>query len=443
MKKICFTSLGCPRNLVDTEVMVALMQEKGLEVVPNIEDADFCVINTCGFLKEAREEVISVLKDIFSFKKEGAKVIVTGCMVEKFKNELENSFSDIFYFLGAGNVEDITKAVEATEKGSIISKKSFLEKADSKRFLSTPKNYAYLKIAEGCMKRCSYCLIPEIKGPLKSKFIDQIVSEFKSLLDRGVFEVILIAQDLGDYGKDLKSDISLVTLIKELLKIDRDFRIRLMYLYPDSITDDIIEVINQDERIYKYIDIPLQHINNDILKKMKRKTTKEDIISIIEKLRNKIPTIVIRTTLMVGFPSETNEQFHELAMFVKQYKLDRVGVFKYSNEEGVFSYSMEGQIPEEEKEQREKIIYDIQQDISREKNKNLIGQEVKVLIEGYHIEAESLLVGRMWDMAPEVDPIVIINDYDQFDGFDNLYTVQITDVAGVDLVGKIIKKEVI
>ena len=420
--------------------MIALLQKKQMEIVPDIEKADFCIINTCGFLEASRKEAYEVLKEIFELKKKSAKVIVTGCMVEKFKEKLEKDFPEIFYFLGAGNAEQIIEAVESKERGSIIDKKSFLEKEGTFRFLSTPENFAYLKIAEGCCKRCSYCLIPEIKGPLRSKTIESIVREFQDLLDRGVYEILLIAQDLGDYGKDIYKKSALVELLTELLKIKRDFRIRLMYIYPDSITDDLISLIKQDERIYKYVDMPIQHINDNVLKKMRRATSKKQIIEIIEKIRAEIPEIVIRTTLMVGFPSETEEEFSELLDFLEKYRLERVGVFKYSNEKGVPSYLFEGQIPEKIKVQREKKVYKLQQKTANERNKLIVGKKVRVYIEGTHPDSELLLKGRMWDMAPDVDPVVIINDYEKFNGFGKPYLVEITDVVGVDLLGKIIKE---
>lgn len=439
MKKICFTSLGCPRNLVDSEVMIALLQKKGMEITPDISTADFCIVNTCGFLTESRKEAYLVLKEIFESKKTNAKVIVTGCMVEKYKTDLEKDFPDISYFLGAGNAEDIIEAVESKKSGSKITKKSFLESKETPRFLSTPQNYAYLKIAEGCRKRCAYCLIPEIKGPLHSKPIEEVVREFNHLLDQGVYEVILIAQDLGDYGKDLYGKCFLAELLKEILKIKKDFRIRLLYIYPDSLTDEIVDVIGKEERIYKYVDMPIQHINDEILKKMRRSTSKKEIIQIINRLREKVPDIVIRTTIMVGFPSETEEQFSELLQFLEEYRLERVGVFKYSNEEGAAAFSFEGQVSEKVKKHREKKLYFLQQKISQNKNKGLIGKKVEVFVEAVHPDSNMLLKGRMWDMAPEIDPIVIINDYEKFNGFYKPCTVMITDVAGVDLIGKIIK----
>lgn len=438
MSKICFTSLGCPRNLIDSEVMIGILLKEGYEITYKIEEANYCIVNTCGFLSDARKEAIRTIKDIFENKKKSSKVIVTGCMTELFHDQLVSLFPDIFYFLGPGNIEDILFSLKTKEKGKLISKKSFLEKEDTPRFLSTPKNYAYLKIAEGCCKRCSYCLIPFIKGPLKSKTIEQIKNEVISLIEKDVKEVILIAQDLGDWGKDLYKDKRLSDLLKELLSIDKDFKLRLMYLYPDSITDELIDIIASDERIYKYIDMPIQHINDEILKKMRRSTTRSEIIKIIEKLRKKIPNIVLRTTLMVGFPSETEAQFEELVDFLRKYELERVGIFRYSNEKKVLASSFKEQVSAKVKVKREKVLYEIQREIMEKRNRQMIGKKMDVVIEGFHPESKLLLVGRMWDMAPEIDPQVIINDYELFNGFNKTYSLQITDVIGVDLIGKII-----
>lgn len=436
-KKICFTSLGCVRNLVDTEVMMGVLLQEGFEIDSNIRKVDFHIVNTCGFLKEAREEVFAILNEIFKAKKKSSKVIVTGCMVGLFQKELEEKFSEIYFFLGPGDIKNILLALNSPKRGKIVSEQSFLESCDTPRFLSTSSNFAYLKISEGCLKSCSYCLIPKIKGRLKSKTIEQVVLEFRKLLDKNVFEIILIAQDLGDYGKDLSEKGALERLLKEILAIKRDFRVRLLYLYPDSITDDLIKIISSDVRICKYVDIPIQHINDDILKRMRRNISKEKILKTIASLRSKINDIVIRTTLIVGFPGETEGQFHELVEFVKSQRLDRVGIFKYSNEEGTRSFDFQDQVSEKVKEERYKNIHKAQEKIVREKNQKMVGRTLNVFIESYHPDSNLLLMGRDLSSAPEIDPCVIINNPKNFKGFGQCYEVKITGFSGHDLIGEI------
>lgn len=351
--KIFFISLGCPRNLVDSEVMLGILLKAGYEVATELPEADFIVINTCGFLEASRSESMETIEATLNEKKSGAKLIVTGCMVQTHSADIKKSYPAIDYFLGSGDIEGILKAVESTQQGELISRaRSYLEVGEVPRQLSTPKHYAYLKIAEGCRKRCSYCIIPAIKGPLKSKSQEQILKEFKLLLDGGVKEIILIAQDLGDYGRDRGSKElkALIDLLKAMLEIDNPFWLRLLYLYPDEITDELIDLIKSDSRICPYLDMPIQHINNEMLKSMRRTTSREEIIATIEKLRAAVPNVVIRTSLIVGFPGETEEQFNELMEFVKKYPLDNIGVFKYSREPKAPSYDYADQVPEEVKE---------------------------------------------------------------------------------------------
>ena len=282
--KIHFTSLGCARNLVDTEVMLGLVLKAGYELTQDEAEADFLVINTCGFLESARQEALDILDEFFEVKKESAKVVVTGCMVQKHSDTLKEEFPGIHYLLGPGDLENILKALESDHQGeAITSARSFLQWGQIPRQISTPKQYAYLKIAEGCAKRCSFCIIPTIKGPLKSKTEEQVLREFQALLNQGIFEIILIAQDLGDYGKERREKGALERLLREMLKIKGDYWIRLLYLYPDEITDELITVIQSDDRLLPYLDMPLQHINSTILKSMRRKTNREHIIETYEK----------------------------------------------------------------------------------------------------------------------------------------------------------------
>ena len=271
MQKIHFTSLGCPRNLVDSEVMLGILLKAGYEIVPDLEEADYLVVNTCAFLESSRQESKETIQELLDTKKSSAKLIVTGCMVTKHRKEIEELFPGVHYLLGSGDVQGILKAVQSDQKGEEVgSVRSYLEQGEVPRMLSTPKHYAYLKIAEGCRKGCAYCIIPKIKGPLRSKSEEQVLKEFRALLSQGVQEVILIAQDLGDFGKDKEG--SLATLLKKMLQVKGDYWLRLLYLYPDEIDDELIALLQSDKRICPYLDMPIQHINDEILKKMKRHT---------------------------------------------------------------------------------------------------------------------------------------------------------------------------
>lgn len=439
--KVHFISLGCPRNLVDSEVMIGILLRSGYEMTGALEEADYIVINSCGFLEASRQETRDTVTYSLNDRKKEAKVIVTGCMVQTHKEELKNQFPLIDYFLGSGDVEGILKAVQAEEQGELVSNaRSYLEQGEIPRTLSTPKHYAYLKIAEGCRKRCAYCVIPTIKGPLKSKDEAQILKEFQILLGQGVKEVILIAQDLGDYGKEKgsKNLSALLNLIKEMLKDERPFWLRLLYLYPDEITDELIALIKSDKRILPYLDMPIQHINNCILKSMRRATSKEDILSTLQKLRKEIPDISIRTSLIVGFPGETEEDFQELCQFLKENPLDNVGIFKFSREPGSHAHDLADQVPEEVKEDRWNRLMQIQKKTLNKWNKRWIGKKIPVVVEGYHPESKLLMIGRHQGQAPDIDGQVIINDGRLVKSFGSLYLAEVTESHDYDLVAKII-----
>ncbi|MGR3912212.1 MAG: 30S ribosomal protein S12 methylthiotransferase RimO [Candidatus Rhabdochlamydia sp.] len=433
------TSLGCARNLVDSEVMLGILLKAGYEPVAELEEADFLIVNTCGFLQEAREESCQTIDTLLTHKKKGAKVIVAGCMVQKYGPEIRQRFPEVHYFLGSGDMEKILDAVSTPEEGEVISSaKSYLEWGEIPRQLSTPSHFAYLKIAEGCMKRCAFCIIPQIKGPLKSKSMAQVVKEFEALLARGVHEIILIAQDLGDFGKDRKETDALEELLKALLSNPKKFWLRLLYLYPDEITPGIMDLLEKDPRLCQYFDMPIQHVSNKILKSMRRKTSKEHIVDTITTLRNRFPHIVLRTSLMVGFPGETEEDFEELLEFVKTYPLDNIGVFKYSKEEESHSATLPNHIPEEIKQDRFERLVKLQQEILDKRLKSYIGRTLEVIVEGYHPDSPYLMKGRFYGQCPEIDGHIIINDTRAVKSFGKLYQVEITDVAGYDLIGSAI-----
>ncbi len=437
--KFHFTSLGCARNLVDSEVMIGILLKAGYEITGEPREADFLVVNTCGFLESSRQEGIQTIQDLFDLKKKGAKVIVAGCMVQKHSGELKERFPQIHYLLGSGDVEKILDAVRAGEQGQeVTSARSYLEWGEVPRTLSTPKHYAYLKIAEGCKKRCAFCIIPTIKGPLKSKSSQQVLKEFHALLSQGVFEVILIAQDLGDYGKDRKEKGALAALLKEMLKVEKKFWIRLLYLYPDEIDDELIAIIKSDARICPYLDMPIQHINNEMLKAMHRTTSKEEILEILAKLRREVPNVVIRTSLMVGFPGETEEQFEEMVDFVKKVPLDNVGIFKFSLEKEAYAAKLPNQISEAVKQARFEKLAAAQQKSVRQRNQQLIGRKLTAIVEGFHPESNLLLRARYSGQCPEIDGQIIINDGRKVTQFGQLYEVEVTECADYDLIGKVL-----
>jgi ribosomal protein S12 methylthiotransferase len=440
--KIYFISLGCPRNLVDSEVMLGILLRAGYEVAEDLKLADFIVVNTCGFLEASRKESLDTIGNVIKEKKKGAKAIVTGCMVQNKADEIRAVHPGVDYFLGSGDVQGILKAVQSEAQGEIISSaKSYLEAGEVPRKVSTPKHYAYLKIAEGCRKRCAYCIIPDIKGPLKSKSLEQILKEFRLLLKQGAQEIILIAQDLGDFGKDLgyKKTEGLLLLLKELLKEEGDFWLRLLYLYPDEITDELIALMKSDKRICPYLDMPIQHINNTVLKAMRRATNREQITYIIGRLREEIPDICLRTSLIVGFPGETQEQFDELADFVQEFPLDNVGIFTFSQEEGSHAATLPDQLDQKVKEKRQRRLASLQKKVVEKLNRRFIGRRLEVIVEGYHPETELLMVGRHQGQCPEIDGQVLINDKTGVTGFGKRHLVEITDVSGYDLVGRVIR----
>ncbi len=437
--KIHFTSLGCARNLVDSEVMLGILLKAGYEPAEHLEDADFLIVNTCGFLAESRKESCDTIDALLKDRKKAQKSSLPDAWSKNTAQRSAAAFLLFITFLGSGDMEKILDAVQTPEAGTAItSARSYLEWGEVPRQISTPKNYAYLKIAEGCMKRCSFCIIPSIKGPLRSKSIDQVVKEFNALLSQGVHEVILIAQDLGDFGKDRKEKDGLAQLLRPMLATDKKFWLRFLYLYPDEITEEIMQMMEQDTRICRYFDMPIQHINDTILKSMRRKTSKKHIVDTITTLRQRFPDIVLRTSLMVGFPGETEEQFQELIDFVKECPLDNVGIFKYSREEESHSATLPGHLPEEVKQDRFTRLAAVQHEVLQDRQRRFIGKTLDVMVEGYHPDSPYLMRGRFYGQCPEIDGQVIINDGRLVKSFGKLYKVEITDIAGYDLIGQVI-----
>lgn len=448
-KKIMFQSLGCPRNFVDTEVMLGISVQNGLELTQEITEADYLVVNTCGFLESAREESKSAIEELIEEKKESSKLIVTGCMVNLHKDQILHDYPQVDSILGSGAVDKVMETIQTLDGNDerVIQssrRRSFLEQGDTPRFLATPPHYAYLKIAEGCKKSCSFCIIPKIKGRLQSKPIPQLVEEFQALVEYGASEVILIAQDLGDYGKDFKdksSSNNLATLLKALLDSSEnpDLWLRLLYLYPDEITPEIIDIIESDTRICRYLDMPIQHSHDEMLQLMRRKTSAAEICFTIENLRQRLPDVHIRTSLMVGFPGETDEHFEHLLDFVRTQQLENVGVFQYSDEPMAYSSKLPNKVSDEIKQERYERLMQAQLEIVQQRNQERVKNRdrLHVVIEG--LNEDENIVGRYYGQCPDIDGQVILklsNDERIYPG--ERYQVEITDFDDYDLIGKVV-----
>ena len=436
MKKIYFTTLGCSRNTVDSEIILQKLKNHGYKNTLNAKEADFFIVNTCGFLKEARDEAYSILDEIFKSKNKDSKVIITGCMANLYSKDLKERFPDIFSILSAGEIEKILLAMEKPHH--LIDKTSYIQDGDIEKLQTTPTHLSYLKISEGCLKKCSFCIIPKIKGSLQSRSLKSILDEVKYLLDKGVFEINLIAQDLTDFAKDRKEKNALVNLIKEILKIKKDFWLRLLYVYPDELSDEFVDLIKSDERVCRYIDMPVQHINDRVLKLMRRKTSKSQIIQIYEKIKSKMPDFSFRSSIMVGFPTEVEEEFNELLEFIEKYPINNLAVFKYSNEKEAFSYTLENQVDEETKEKRFQLLTQKQYGIIQKNNKKMIGKKLIAIVDGFHKETKFLAEARSHSQAYGVDNTILINDISKIKSFGKVEKIKITDTAGYDLIGTII-----
>ncbi len=424
--KVGFVSLGCSKNLVDTEMMIGLFKKNGYDIVNSPEVADIIVINTCGFIESAKEEAINTILEMAEYKKDNCKyLIVTGCLVERYKEELIKAIPEVDLFIKFSEYETIWEQIENLINSNI--KDGKLEFLD--RVISTGKNYAYLRIAEGCNNFCTFCAIPYIRGRFKSRKIEDILQEAKKLADDGIKELIVIAQDTTKYGIDIYGKPELAKLLHELSKIDGIEWIRFLYAYPETITDELIEEVKNNEKICKYFDIPMQHISDNILKKMNRKSTGASIKNLIRKLRKEIPEVIIRSTLMVGFPGETEEDFEELYAFVKWAKLDKLGCFTYSKEEGTAAYKMENQVYPMTKKKRYNKIMALQQKISEENMEKHIGKTLKVLVEQKGI-------GRSYMDVPDIDGVVYIKGESNINSFENC---KITGIKEYDLIGEVVK----
>ncbi|MDI6604853.1 MAG: 30S ribosomal protein S12 methylthiotransferase RimO [Thermoanaerobacteraceae bacterium] len=408
MDNVGIISLGCAKNTVDSEKMIGLLSKKGYKIVNNENDADIIIINTCGFIESAKRESIETIIEIGKLKAKRLKILIAaGCLSERYKDELLKELPELDAVIGTGDFPQIINVIEKIKMGNKVleyGKANMLDDSNLPRVLSTPGYYGYLKIAEGCNNKCTYCIIPKLRGHYKSTKIENIVSEAESMVSSGVKELILIAQDTTKYGIDLYGKLMLPLLLKRLSEIDNLKWIRILYAYPDSITDELIEEIKTNDKIVKYLDIPLQHSNDNVLKRMKRNTRRKNIEDIIFKLRN-IPGMIIRTTFIVGFPGETEEEYEDLKNFIAEKEFDRLGVFTYSREEDTEAYDMQPQIKESIKLKRYKEIMNLQKKISFNKNQKNIGRKLEVIIEGYE---NDFYYGRSYMDAPEIDDTVLI-----------------------------------
>lgn len=437
-RKVGMISLGCPKNQVDGEALLAKLKKAGYEIVNNIEDSDVMIVNTCGFIEQAKKEAIDTILEVAEYKNAGliSAIVVTGCLAERYQDEIIKEMPEVDAVLGIGANSDIVKTCDKALCGIVTT--SFPNKCylsiNDERIISTPSHWAYLKIAEGCDNRCSYCAIPGIRGGFRSRTIESCVDEAKALAESGVKELILIAQDTTKYGQDLYGKYSLDILLKELVKIDGIEWIRLFYCYPQRITDSLINVIANEEKVCSYIDIPLQHSDKTVLKNMNRVGDGEDYRALISKMRKAIPDLALRTTFMVGFPGETDEQFENLCKFTEDIKFDKMGCFTFSPEEDTPAYDMQNQIDDDVKVRRQEVLMNKQYSITEELNKQRIGRIYKVIIDGFDGEK---YVGRSYMDSPEIDSGIIFT-CDNNLNIGDFVNVEITDYNGYDLIGEAI-----
>lgn len=434
--KVGMISLGCPKNQVDGEALLAKLAQAGYQIVNEIENSDVMIVNTCGFIEDAKREAIDTILEVAQYKEAGliSAIVVTGCLAERYQDEILKEMPEVDAVIGIGANSDIVKVCDKALCG--IKTSNFPNKCylplDGERMLSTPPHWAYLKIAEGCDNRCAYCAIPGIRGDFRSRTIESVVDEAKSLVNRGVKEIILVAQDTTKYGQDLYGEYSLDKLLKELVKIDGLEWIRLFYCYPQRITDSLIDVIANEDKVCKYIDIPLQHSDATVLKNMNRVGNGNDYRVLLNKMREAIPGLALRTTFMVGFPGETDEQFENLCKFVKDIKFDKMGCFTFSPEEDTPAFDMKNQIDEDVKKRRQEVLMNAQFFITEASNKGRVGNVYKVIVDSF---ADGKYTGRSYMDSPEIDSGIIFTSNKELN-IGDFVDVKITDFDGYDLIGE-------
>ncbi|AYF45829.1 MULTISPECIES: 30S ribosomal protein S12 methylthiotransferase RimO [Halobacteriovorax] len=447
-RTVYFTSLGCSKNLVDAQVMLGHMGLNGFKVETEPQNSEVIVVNTCSFIEAAKQESIEMILDLADYKDEEVgkckALVVSGCMAQRYSDELEKSLPEVDMFIGTGEYNKIVPLLTALENNK-LEKKSFVEVP---RFIHTefdprlntsPFYTAWLKISEGCNRNCTFCIIPTLRGRLRSRTVESLVEEAKKLSESGVRELNLISQDLSDYGVDLSDENNLFELLSGLETVDGVDWVRLFYFYPDELTDEVIEKMATSSKVCKYLDMPVQHFSDYVLKRMNRKITGEKIMERIVKLRERIPGIVLRTSIIVGFPGESEQDFEKLLEGVKKARFNHLGIFRYSDEEGTPAYRLKDKNSQEVIDERFDRLYEAQKEIARELNQDFLGQTVEVLVEGTHEDTDLLIVGRHFGQAPDIDGKVIINDLNERDlKIGDLIEVEITEVLDFDLVGRVL-----
>ena len=437
---ILFISLGCDKNLVDSEVMLGLLDKKGYKIVDEESEADVIVINTCCFINDAKEESVQTILEMAEYKKEGRlkALIVTGCLAQRYQQEILDEIPEVDAVLGTTSYDKITEAVEEALAGNghvEVTDINALPLVDEKRLVTTGGHFAYLKIAEGCDKHCTYCIIPKLRGNYRSVPMERLIKEAEDLAEQGVKELILVAQETTVYGQDIYGEKSLHKLLKELCKISGIRWIRILYCYPEEIDDNLIQAIKEEPKICHYLDLPIPHASDEILKRMGRRTSKKQLVEIIGKLRSEIPDIALRTTLITGFPGESEANHEELMEFVDEMEFDRLGVFTYSPEEDTPAADMPEQIEESVKEDRQAELMELQQDIAFDKAEDMVGSEVLMMVEG-KVADENVYVGRTYKDAPNVDGLIFVHtDAELITG--DFAKVKVTGAVEYDLIGEL------
>lgn len=436
-------SLGCSKNLVDTEIMLGILREKGIELVQESEKADILIVNTCAFIETAKTEAITTVLSLAENKINGCckSLIVAGCLGQRYGEELLTELPEVDAIVGAGEWNRIAEAIDETLKGNrvvFVGEPKLLYNAKMPRIMTTPPYTAYVKIAEGCDNRCAFCAIPYIRGRYRSRTIEDICEEVRTLAENGVKEINLTAQDTTRYGLDIYGEVRLAALLKELAKIGGIKWIRILYAYPRFFTDELIETIASEEKICKYIDLPLQHAHDSVLKSMRRPDTREGIEALLDKIRSKIPNVTVRTTFIVGFPGETDAQYQTLRRFIEKQSFDKVGIFTYSPEEGTPAFDMPNRIDEDVRQERYHDLMSLQSKISEDINQKLEGKELDVLIEGYSDEEENIAYGRSYREAPDVDGQVFVEEAGSVKPGD-IIRVKILQGFTYDVVGEPVK----
>jgi ribosomal protein S12 methylthiotransferase len=440
--RVYMHTLGCPKNRVDSEVMLGTLAEAGYRLVQDPATAEVIVVNTCGFIESAKEESVEAIVELAEMKRAGRckKLVVTGCLVQRHADDLARELPEVDHFLGTGAYQDVARIVsDAQAKRLVVPDPDFVHSAASPRVNSLPSHTAYLKISEGCDNACAFCIIPKLRGPQRSRPIDDVLAEAAALAAQGTVELSLVAQDLTAYGYDLAGKVRLHHLLPELAKVDGIRWIRLHYAYPRDVPDALIDAIASEPKIVKYLDMPLQHSSDRLLRAMKRGRDSVFLRELLARLRARIPDLALRTSLIVGLPGETEDDFEDLVRFVEEQRFERLGVFEFSPEEGTPAAEMSAQVPDEVKRARFAQVMGIQQGISRDHQQAMIGRKLEVLVEGRAEETEHLLAGRHAQQAPEIDGITYVNDGVAYPG--EIVTLEITDAAEYDLVGKVVARD--